>query len=308
VAKREDIVLRTAMLFLDAEKAARALEIARRQVQTVEKLVPGVEAQVKEGRLLPIDLRRAQLNLAITRQRVQVLESEESLSESSLAVVLGMLPVDRVKPADESRGAPMMPLDEEEAVAAAMQTNRELRRLESAIAAKTLEAKANRAERLPTVDLVAQYGLFAKYNNYEKFFRYFQRNNGQLGISFRVPLYASHAATALASQADVEVARMRVQIQNTRNQISLDTRKSFLEVKKAETAAEVSRLSLEVARDQVSVLLAKMEEGRVTLNQVEDARFVENERWMEWLDSRYGLERARYTLLKESGDLVAMFR
>jgi outer membrane protein TolC len=307
-AKREDVAMKTASLFLDAEKAARALTIARRQVDTIQKVVEGVSAQVQEGRLLPIELRRAQLNLAIARQRVQVLEADESLAENSLAVVLGMQPADRIRAADENRGVPMLPIDEEEAVAGALQTNRELRRLESAIAAKTLEAKANRAERLPNVDLVAQYGLFAKFNHYEDYFRTFQRHNGQLGVSFRVPLYASHAATAQAAQADLEVVRMRLETQNIRNRVSLDTRKSFQAVKRAEMSAEVARLSLDLAREQVSLTLARTEEGKATLSQVEESRFVENEKWMEWLDSRYGLERARYGLLQESGDLVAALR
>jgi len=307
-AKREDIALRTANLFLNAEKAARAVQIARRQVESLQKVVEEVAARVKEGRTLEMELRRAQLSLAIARQRVEVLETEESFAENSLAVLLGMQPADRVHAADESRGAPVMPIDEEEAVSGALQTNRELRRLESVIAAKILEAKANRADRLPTVDLVAQYGLFAKFNHYEEFFQKFQRNNGQLGVSFRVPLYASHAATARAAQGDLEVARLRLEVQNTRNRISLDTRRSFQEVKKAETAADVARLALEVARDQVSVMLARMEEGRATMRQVEEARFEENERWIEWLDGRYALERARYALLRESGDLVVALR
>jgi outer membrane protein len=296
------------VLFLDAEKAARALEIARKQVDAVQKMADGVSAQVNEGRLLPIELKRVQLSLAIARQRTQALETDLSFAENSLAVIIGMQPLDRARAADENRGAPMLPLDEEEAVSGALQTNRELRRLQSAIAAKTLEAKANRAERLPTVDLVAQYGLFAKFNHYEDYFRAFQRNNGQLGVSFRVPLYASHAATAMAAQADVEVSRIRLQIQGIRNQVSLDTRKSFQEVRKAETSAEVARLALDLAREQVSVNLARMEEGRATLGQVEESRFNENEKWLEWLDSRYALERARYALLRESGDLVAALR
>jgi outer membrane protein TolC len=199
-------------------------------------------------------------------------------------------------------------MDQAQAVAGALASNRELKRLESLAAAKNLEAKANRAERYPTVDLVAQYALFAKYNNYQDFFQRFQRHNGQLGISFRVPLYASHAATAQAAQADLEVTRLRLQMQSTRSRVSLETEKSFQDVRRAEIAADVAKLDLEVARDQVSVVLARMGEGRATVRQVEEARFVENEKWLAWLDSRYSLERAGYALLRESGDLVAVLR
>ncbi len=307
-SKREEIAMRTANLFLDAERTARSVEIARKQVESLERVAAEIAVQVEEGRALALESRRAALNLALARQRVQMLDGDRTFAENSLALVLGMQPTDRIVAADENRPTPDLPPDEEIAVDGALRTNRELRRLESSLASKTLEAKANRAERYPTVDLVAQYALFAKFNNYENYFNTFQRHNGQLGVSLRVPLYASHAATAQAAQADVDVTRLRLDIQNRRSQISLNTRKSFHEVQRAETAAEVAKLDLDLAREQISVVLAKFEEGRATLRQAEEARFMENEKWLAWLDSRYGLERARYALLKESGDLVTQLR
>ena len=71
-----------------------------------------------------------------------------------------------------------------------MRSNKELRKLQSQIAAKGLEKRGEKAARLPRVDLVAQYGLFAKFNNYEDYFRTFQRNNGQIGVSFQLPVFS----------------------------------------------------------------------------------------------------------------------
>ena len=306
--RREDVALRTANLFLDAERAARNLEIARKQLLSLEKVAAEIALQVKEGRALEVDLRRANLNLAVQRHRILSLATEQEMAETALALVLGFEGGDRVRAAEENRPALTIPEDEETAVQGALETNRELRRLNSALTARNLEAKASRAERLPVVDLVAQYGIFAKYNNYEDFFNRFQRHNGQLGISVRVPLTPSHAAAARAAQSDLEVNRLRIEIQKTRNQISLAARRCFHDVKRAESALEVARMDLEVAREQVSVLLARMEEGRVTLRQLEEARFAENEKWQAWLDARYALERAKFALLRESGDLAAMLR
>jgi hypothetical protein len=56
------------------------------------------------------------------------------------------------------------------------------------------------------------------------------------------------------------------------------------------------------------VLLTLFEEGRATQKQLEEARLAENEKWMSLFDARYGLDRARLDLLKETGTLVAALR
>lgn len=307
-AKREEVALRVANLFLDAEKAARCLELARKQVENLQKVAEEVALQVREGRALDIELQRAKLNLATVRHKVLSLEAEQETAESALALALGFDITDKVRAAGENRPVPNIPADEDAAVQGAVETNRELRRLQSLLASKNLESKASRAERLPVVDLVAQYSIFAKYNNYEEFFNRFQRHNGQLGVSVRIPVYASHAAQARAAQADLEVSRLRINMQKTRNDVSLAARRCFHDVKRAESASEVAYLDLEVARENVSVLLARMSEGRATIREIEEARYVENEKWQAWLESRYALERARLALLRESGDLVAQLR
>ena len=74
---------------------------------------------------------------------------------------------------------------------------------------------------------------------------------------------------------------------------------------KANTSANVAKLDLDVAREQLSVLLAQMQEGRTTLRQVEEARVQENDKWMAFYDAQYNVEKARWNLLRLSGGLVA---
>jgi outer membrane protein len=307
-AKRQEVALRAALLFLDVERAAGMAKVANQQVTSLEKVAEAVEARVKESRELPIENKRAALNLARARQRQEALEDDMAFSSNSLAVVLGFTSSDRILPAPEERPEFTLPISEEVAVGMATQENMELRRLQSALLSKEFGVKAAKAERLPRVDLVAQYGLFAKYNNYDAYYREFQRNNGQVGISVQIPLLLGPGADARAAQASAEIAQLKIQINGARNRISLETRRGFQDVRKAETACEVARLDFDVAHEQVSILLAQTKEGRAGLRQVEEARFAENEKWLAYQDAHYQLERARLTLLKQSGDLVAALR
>jgi outer membrane protein len=306
--RQDEIAMRTASLFLDAERAARAGEMARKQADSLDKVATGIKSQVGEGRILPIEAKKAALNLARARQVVAALEGDQEFAETSLATVLGFTAEDRARAVAEDRKQPEMPVSEEAAIESSIQSSKELRRLESRIVAKGLEIRGERASRLPRIDLVAQYGLFAKFNHYEDYFRKFQRNNGQLGISFQLPVLPGPGISALTAQRNAEVAQLRLQMNNTRNSIIMTARQSWRDIAKAEAGREVARLDLDVTREQVNILLALMQEGRASMSQVEEARAAEDNKWIAFYDAGYALEKARWSLANQTGDLLASLK
>ena len=307
-AKRDEVVRRTALAYLDAERAARMAETASKQVESLERIAQTVNLRVSEGRELPVEAKRAGLNLARARQRLQSLEADREYSEALMGALVGLDAKERVRVALEERAPAPLPAGVEAAAESALSASQEVRRLESALTAKGFEIQAQKAAKLPRVDLVAQYALLGRFNNYEDFFRKFQRHNAQIGISFQVPLFAGPAVDAQRFQAESDAARLRLELEAARNRITIDARRLYQQVKQAESAREVARLDLEVARDQVSVLLAQMEEGRASLRQVEEARLAEDDKWLAFIDGNYALETARLNLLAHTGDLLAALR
>ena len=303
--KRDEIVFRTASLYLDAERAARLGEFAHKQHESLQKVLETVQTQVQEGRALPLAGKTSAANLAHARQAAEALDDDVATSETALAMVLGFSAEDRVHPVAEARATPALPKSEEDAIAAALDANKDLRKLESQIASKELEKRGVKAQRLPRVDLVAQYSLLAKFNNYAEFFSKYQQNNEQIGMSFQIPLAVGPGVGAQVAQVESDISHLKVDLNNARNRLRSDLEQSFRNVHKSETAAEVARLDLDVAREQLSVDLAQMQEGRATLRQVEEARVAENDKWMAFYDAQYGLERARWNILRLTGDLLA---
>jgi outer membrane protein TolC len=307
-AKQDEIAFRTAALFLDAERAARAGEMARKEVESSQKVLSTIQNRVQEGRELPIEAKRGELNLARARQLADSLDADRETAETSLAIVLGYGAEDRVRPSSEERPVPPLPASEEAAVESALQSSKELRGLQSQIAAKGLEERSAKAARLPHADLVAQYGLFATFNHYQDYFLRYQPNNGEIGVSFQLPLLPGPGAAAAAAEANADAARLTIQLAHTRNQITANTRQCYREVRKAEAQRDVARLDLDVAREQVSVNLAMLEEGRILLSQVEESRIAESGKWIAFYDAQYAVERARWTLARQTGDLLAAFK
>jgi outer membrane protein len=188
-------------------------------------------------------------------------------------------------------------------VRSAVASNNELRQLQSQMASKELEIRGDKAVRLPRVDLIAQYALLAKFNNYTQFYNTFQRNNGQIGASFQVPIFSGSGIGGQVAQAETDVAHLRVEMANVRNRITADLEQSYRDVAKAQIAAEVASLDLEVAHEQISVDLAQMQEGRLSMSVLEQARVAENAKWIALYDAQYALEKARWSVLRLTGQL-----
>lgn len=303
--KREEIAYRTASLFFDAERAARGGELARKNAESLARVLETVDVQVREGRALPLARKQAELELARARQSAAAFDDEQAATETALALVLGLASEERVRPAPGSeRPVPPVPSSEESAIQSALQSNSELRRIESQVSSGQLQLRGQKAQRLPRADLVAEYAMMAKFNNYDQFFRKFQRNNSQLGVSFQVPLFSGVGVAAQVAQTQADISRTRIDLNNARNRIAADLRQAFRDIGKSESAAEVARLDLELAREQVSVNLALAGEGRLGLHELEQARVVENARWMAFFDARYAAEKARWNLLRLTGTLI----
>ena len=150
----------------------------------------------------------------------------------------------------------------------------------------------------------SQYALLAHYN-YADSFRRFQPNNGQLGVSFKLPLLVGPASKAYASQGEVEIAKLRLQIQQTRSRIQTTVHQSYQDLRRAESARDVAHKAVEWAQEQLRVLLERYEAGRVPLKELEEARLTENEKWLAYFANNNLVERARLLVLKTSGTLAA---
>jgi outer membrane protein TolC len=304
-SKREDTTHRTAVLFLDVLRITQDRDMSRRQVESYAKVAETIRLRVEEGKQLEIDTEIANFNIARAKQRVEALEMDAEYGETSLALILGFGPNDRVRPLEGDRPAGAVPTTEETAVESALANSREVQRLVSQMQAKGFELRSYKAARLPTFDLVAQYSLLAKRNYQDFFAGRFQRNNGQLGVSIQLPLLTGSASGAQAYRAEAEIAQMRLQVQSTRDRITVETRKGFQDVKRAQTARDMAKMDLDLTRKQISIVLSQMEEGRASLRQVEDLRALETEKWISFYDSQNILEKTKLALLRQTGSIMA---
>jgi outer membrane protein TolC len=303
-AKAEDVAYQAADLFLTAATIGHEGETLEQELPSLQKVVEAMNAAVNEGSELPLELKRAKVNLALSQERLNSSQLDLDYNEMMLAIALGYPATDRVKPIDSDISTPAPP-SETEAEDMALHNNRQLREMESNVLAKELEVRSFRAARLPEVDLVAQYSFFLK-SNYIDYFQKFQANNYQIGASIRIPILVGSASKGLALQNSTDMQKIRVQMDQTHNRIVADTRRSYEQWKKAENIRDLSRLQLDFAREELTVLISKNGEGQVPMSRVEQARLEEGNRWIAFYEAETQVTRAKLAILRQTGTLLAV--
>jgi len=155
---------------------------------------------------------------------------------------------------------------------------------------------------LPSADFAAQYGLLARYNNYDEFFKTFQRHNATIGVVLRFP-FLNYSQRARAEAADATALKAKKDAEAAKNQVSEETLRVQRSVEQMAAAKEVADLEYQVAQSNLEALRVRMDSGSIGWHDVQDAREQVNERYNSLQDSIFELERAQITLLRATGEL-----
>jgi len=303
---RNSVIVRTASAYLELVKVRHSAELLGKEQDSAGKILGVVEQRAAEGFELPVEVTRAQLTKAQVAQRLLQLQGRQDELEIFLRNQCGLAaeqPIE-VIPEDLPGAAEA---EGDNLVALAMQENTDLRLAESDVTGKQFRLVGEKHGYWPTLELVSVYSVLAKFNNYEQFFRTFQRNNFNAGIQVQVPIFsASTKANIALAQTNLQASK--AVLSSRQSQVSADVRRKTRRVRESDAGKEVARLELQLAQQNLADLQARFEEGKAGLREVEKARLDENEKWMALLDATFARQQAQLDLLKTAGQLDKMLQ
>ena len=298
---RNSVISRTAAAYLELVMVRHSLELLRKEQESAEKILGVTEERQKENLELPVAVTKDQLTKARVVQRILQLEGREDelevflRSQTGLAenTAIDVTPED-LPGAAEQEGANLL--------ATALQQNISLRVAASDVRAREFRLTGEKRAYFPTLELVSVYSLLAKFNNYDQFFKTFQRNNFNAGVQVQVPVFSAQTKANVAlAQVNLDVAKSA--LENKRNEVSAAVRLKTRRLRERNALKEVTRLELQLAQQNVTVLQAQFGEGKVSLRDVERSRLEENEKWMAYLDANFQRQQAQLDLLQTAGQL-----
>src|SRR5262249_3775302 len=160
---------------------------------------------------------------------------------------------------------------------------------------KEFRAQAERKALLPTVDLAGQYAVLAKFNNYDQFFKTFERHNLSIGTVIRFSFFNA-AQRAAANAAKFDAVKAREEAKRIKEQVTSETLKLQRSVQQASAAREVAQLEHQLSQADIDAVQAKIESGAATLKDEQNVRVTEHQRYTTYLSSSFDLDKAQVQL------------
>ncbi len=298
--RRNDVVMETALDYIQLDLLDSSLEIQREQAQSAANFQDIVNQRVQAGLDSQVEVTRARLAGARTKLDIAQTQAAADQLRLRLSQLTG-LPANSIHTSTET--IPAMPAPPQDAeLPAAVSNNPTVKAAESAAEAKQFRAEAEHRQLYPAVDYVGQYAVLARFNNYDQFFQKFQRNNVTAGVAIRFPFF-NPVQRAAAEVAKADAAKSRKEAQNVRDQVSTETLKLQRSVQQLSAAREVAQLEHQLAQADIEATHAKIESGGASLKDEENARVVEHEKYTAYLNSSFELDRAQVQLMRQTGGL-----
>lgn len=299
--RRNDTIMETALDYIQLDLLESSLSVQHEQQDMAAKFEDIVNQRVQAGVDAPIENARARL--ASARTRMQLADTQSAIDQLRLRLSqLTGLPKNAIITSTET--IPDFPAisQDDDLSSQAVENNPAVKTAEEAAKSKAFRAKGEAKQLYPSVDLVAQYAVLGRYNNYDQFFKKFQRNNVTLGAAIRFPiLNSSQRAAARAAEADAVKAQKEAQ--NVKEQVSTETLRLQRSVAQLSAARDVAKLEHQLSESDIETTHEKIQAGGATLKEEQNARVSEHERYASYLNSTFDLDKAEVQLLRQTGQL-----
>jgi outer membrane protein TolC len=300
--KRAQVILDTALTWTELDKALSEIKLVQQQQDAAARQEDVSKQRVQAGVESAIEVTKAQLASARVRMRVAELSSTADVLREHLAQLTG-LPAAGLTTDTESLPQLPAPPDDPNLAQRVAGDSPLVRSAEQQAEAKAQRARGEHKQLYPALDFAGSYGLFAKFNNYDQFFKKFQRNNFTIGAGIRLPVF-NFAQKAHAAAADAEALAARKQAQAVKEQVSTDTMKLQGAVRQLAAARDVAKLEYDLAHADAEATNAKVQSGQGSPKDQQTAQINELGQQQAYLDANFEYIKAQLTLMKQAGQLA----
>ncbi len=300
-AAENDLAAHWALVYYALHHARKAEALWETRVQSAVEQQQIAASRLEAGKVRPVDVTLAEAAVLESRQQALVAREQARVAESELRAAAGLPDGTRLQTVEPQLDpAPSTP---EELYRRALEVHPQVRQAEARLRAREFHVEAERGEAYPRLELVSQYALFSRANNYQDFFNRFTRNNFLFGLSVQVPVFNGFRTRARVAQSRQEVAESRLDLQRLQNELRLGIERAVSAVAIARGARQLADRQLAAARQLLAVNQSLFEGGRIAPTQLDEARNQVRERELAALEARRALFERAIELLRVTGTL-----
>ncbi len=276
---RNRIVSVCGELYLQALAGKSRIDAVRAHVRTAQELYDLAVDRRQAGVVAGIDVVRAQVELQAQQQRRITAENDFEKQKLNLARAIGLPPGQSFDFADALSYAAFTPLPLEEGVQQAYRDRADFQSARARVQAAEYAKKAAEAERLPTLQTAANYGVNGPAPG---------QTHGSFVVaaSLQFPIFDGGRMGAAILEADAALKQRQAELEDLRGRIYYELQTAFLDLDAAAQSVKVARSSVQLAQDQLDQAQDRFSAGvagNIEVVQAQEALVIATDSYIESL-------------------------
>jgi outer membrane protein len=262
---RDQVAAQVAVQYLAAIRAQARVEAAQADVALAESLLTLATNQKDAGTGTGIEVTRAKVQLAQSRQQLLIAESESRQAHLEMLRTIGMGLGTPVRLTGKLEYAPMEPLTPEKALESALGARADWKAQQKRVETARLTYSGVKMERLPSVAGIADYGSNGSSIDNSLPTRTY-------GVSVRVPIFDGGRRDARRSESRSQFEQERIRSADLRRQIELEVRLALDDLQSSEGQVQITSEGLTQTEAEMEQAQRRYKAGLTGSLEVTDAQ------------------------------------
>jgi len=261
--------------------------------QALDRFTTGLSAR--------IDMTRSQVELQTQQQRLTSEQAAYAKQKIALARLIGLSPAQEFILTDALPYAPLENLTLEQAIDLASHNRSDLKAAEAQMHAAEFSRKAAVAERFPTLDFAADYGVIGINP---------ATSHGTFTVegALRFPIWAGGQSRGDIEQADARLRQRRAEYDDLRARVEADVRTAFLDLTAAAEQVGVAQSRRALAQDELQQARDRFASGVADTVEVVQAQEVVSSAEQDYIASLNAHNLAKAGVARAAGQAEKIMR
>jgi len=291
---RDLIVLVVGGTYLQALSAQARIAAIQAQFNTAESLYQQARDMKNAGMAPGIDVLRAQVEMQVQQQRLLVARNDLAKQKLTLARIIGLPTAQEFNLVDNIPFTPAPPITLDIALQRAFRDRADYKGALQLLQSAELQRKASVGERLPGLQINADYGVLGKAPG---------DSHGTFTTAayLRIPIFQGGRAKSDIQESDILIQRRKAEADDLRGRIEFDIRTAFLDLSSATDQVQVARSSVDLAQQTLGEARDRFTAGvtnNIEVVQAQEAAANTNE---NYISSMFAYNVAKLELARSLG-------
>ncbi len=295
---RDLVVLGVAGAYLQAMAAQGRLNAERAQFESAKALYDQTKQRRQVGLAAQYEENQSLVQVQRQQQRLTTLENDLAKQKINLARVTGLPPSNNYQLSDTIPYADAPELAADDAVRQALENRSDLKAAGKQMLAAEKARAAARAERYPSLSVNADYGVIGLRPT---------ESHGTFSVTgtLRIPIWAGGRVAGEVEQAQAALDQRHDELEDTRSRIESEVRNALLDLKATRSQVEVARNNREVSRKTLELAKQRFEAGIANAVEVVQSQGEVASANLDYITSLFAHNLAKVSLARALGNTEA---